>query len=83
MQVFQQCQSALQRGVAFSTLFIRLHLTLRDCQNCRVNKPYRGAQDRLFWRDKTCPACHHELESVVTIINIYDGIHMSLHIAVG
>ena len=31
-------------------------VTLRDCQNCRVNKPYRDAQDKLLWRDKTCPA---------------------------
>ncbi len=25
-------------------------------QNCRINRPYRDAQDRLLWRDKTCPA---------------------------
>ena len=30
--------------------------TLYDCQNCRTIRPYRDAQDRLFWRDKTCPA---------------------------
>ena len=29
---------------------------LRDCQNCRISRPYRDAQDRLLWRDKTCPA---------------------------
>ena len=29
---------------------------LRDCQNCRVSGPYRDAQDRPLWRDKTCPA---------------------------
>ncbi len=33
------------------------HLTaLRDCQNCRISRPYRDAQDRLLWRDKLCPA---------------------------
>ena len=31
-------------------------VTLRDCQNCRISRPYRDAQDRLLWRDKTCPA---------------------------
>ena len=31
-------------------------VALRDCQNCRVSRPYRDAQDRLLWRDKTCPA---------------------------
>ncbi len=23
---------------------------------CRISRPYRDAQDRLLWRDKTCPA---------------------------
>ena len=23
---------------------------------CRIVRPYRDAQDRLLWRDKTCPA---------------------------
>ncbi len=23
---------------------------------CRIGRPYRHAQDRLLWRDKTCPA---------------------------
>ena len=27
-----------------------------DCQNCRISRPYWDAQDRLLWRDKTCPA---------------------------
>ena len=31
-------------------------VTLIDCQNCRISRPYRDAQDRLLWRDKTCPA---------------------------
>jgi len=31
-------------------------VALRDCQNCRISRPYRDAQDRLLWRDKTCPA---------------------------
>jgi len=30
-------------------------VALRDCQNCRISRPY-DAQDRLLWRDKTCPA---------------------------
>ena len=29
-------------------------VTLRDDQTCRISKPYRDAQDRLLWRDKTC-----------------------------
>ncbi len=29
---------------------------LCDCQNCCISRPYRDAQDRLLWRDKTCPA---------------------------
>jgi len=31
-------------------------VALCDCQNCRISRPYRDAQDRLLWRDKTCPA---------------------------
>jgi len=31
-------------------------VALRDCQNCCISRPYRDAQDRLLWRDKTCPA---------------------------
>ena len=27
-------------------------VTLRYCKNCRINGPYRDAQDRLLWRDK-------------------------------
>ena len=43
----------------------------RDCPLRRINSPYKNAQTRLLWRDKTCLAhTHHELESVVTIINL-------------
>ena len=31
-------------------------VALGDCQNCRISRPYRDAQDRLLWRGKTCPA---------------------------
>ncbi len=31
-------------------------VALCDCQNCCFSRPYRDAQDRLVWRDKTCPA---------------------------
>ena len=31
-------------------------VTVRDCQNCRISRPYRDEQDRLLWRDKTSPA---------------------------
>jgi len=31
-------------------------VALSDRQNCRISRPYRDAQDRLLWRDKTCPA---------------------------
>ncbi len=31
-------------------------VSLRDVQNCHTSMPYRDAQDRLLWRDKTCPA---------------------------
>ncbi len=31
-------------------------VAFRDCQICRIGRPYRDAQDRLLWRDKTCPA---------------------------
>ena len=31
-------------------------VVLRDCQECHINRPYRDAQDRLLWKDKTCPA---------------------------
>jgi hypothetical protein len=31
-------------------------VALRDCQHCRISRPYRYAQGRLLWRDKTCPA---------------------------
>ncbi len=31
-------------------------VALRDCQKCQIGRPYRDAQDRLLWSDKTCPA---------------------------
>ena len=31
-------------------------VALRDCLNCRINRLYRDAQNRLLWIDKTCPA---------------------------
>ena len=31
-------------------------VALHDCQKCRIGRPYRDAQDRLLWKDKTCPA---------------------------
>ena len=31
-------------------------VALRDCQTCRVGRPYTDAQDLLLWKDKTCPA---------------------------
>ena len=27
-----------------------------DCHECRITRAYRDAQNRLLWRDKTCPA---------------------------
>ncbi len=31
-------------------------VVLRDCQICHIDRLYRDAQNRLHWRDKTCPA---------------------------
>ena len=31
-------------------------VALQDCQARGINRPYRDAQDRLLWKDKTCPA---------------------------
>jgi len=31
-------------------------VALRYCQKCRNGRPYKDAQDRQLWRDKTCPA---------------------------
>ena len=31
-------------------------VALRYCQKCRIGRPYKYAQDRQLWRDKTCPA---------------------------
>ncbi len=31
-------------------------VTLHDFQTRRISEPYRDAQDRLLWKDKTCPA---------------------------
>jgi len=30
-------------------------VALHDCQTHRIGRPYRDAQDRLLWKDKTCP----------------------------
>ena len=27
-----------------------------DCHECRISTPYKDAQNRLLWRNKTCPA---------------------------
>ena len=31
-------------------------VALHGCQTRRIGRPYRDAQDRLLWKDKTCPA---------------------------
>ncbi len=31
-------------------------VALHYCQTCGISKPYRDAQDRLLWKDETCPA---------------------------
>ena len=31
-------------------------IVLRDGQECRINRSFRAAQNRLLWKDKTCPA---------------------------
>ena len=31
-------------------------VVLRDCQECHINRPFRDAQNRLLWKDETCPA---------------------------
>ena len=31
-------------------------VALQDCQARWISRPYRDAQDRLLWKDKTCPA---------------------------
>ena len=31
-------------------------VALHDCQTRRISRPYRDAQDRLLWKDKSCPA---------------------------
>ena len=30
-------------------------VVLRACQECHINRPYKDAQNRLLWRNKTCP----------------------------
>jgi len=30
-------------------------VALHDCQTCQIGRPYRDAQDRLLWKDKTFP----------------------------
>ena len=32
-------------------------VAVRDCQLHRITEPYKDAQNRLLWRDKTCLAC--------------------------
>jgi len=42
-------------------------VALHDCQNCRINRPYRDAQDRLALERQELSGtylAHHELESV-------------------
>ena len=46
---------------------------LHGCQNRQIGRPYRDAQDRLLWKDKTRPRtylAHHELEGVAIIIYV-------------
>ena len=31
-------------------------VALHDCQTRQIGRPHRDAQDRLLWKDKTCPA---------------------------
>ena len=31
-------------------------IALHDCEIRRIGRPYRDAQDRLLWKDKTCLA---------------------------
>ena len=31
-------------------------VALRDCRSCRMSSPLRDAQNKLLWKDKTCPA---------------------------
>ena len=48
--------SVKSRGFAHLTLGVFNDVSLHDCQNCCTSRHYRDAQDRLLWRDKTCPA---------------------------
>ncbi len=32
-------------------------VALQDCQTHGINRLYKDAQDRLLWKNKTCPAC--------------------------
>ena len=48
MQLRHVCEVALG-PVAYDVV-------LRDCQECHINRPFRDAQDRLLWKEKTCPA---------------------------
>ena len=48
-------------------------VTLLDCQNCRISRPYRGytRQAALERQDLSCMyLAHHELESVIMIVII-------------
>jgi len=46
----------LESILIISAIIIIIMFALRDCQTCWIGRPYRDAQDRLLWRDKTCPA---------------------------
>ena len=47
---------ATEMKMCVSRLMMPQSLALPDCQNCRIGRPYRDAQERLLWRDKTYPA---------------------------
>ena len=47
-----------------------------DCHECRITRPYKDAQNRLPWQDKTCPdlldLAQHELDPVLNNDYHYD-----------
>ena len=53
----------------WEVFLFRVTLTPKYSLTEHFGRPYRDAQDRLLWKDKTCSA-HHELESVVIVIII-------------
>ncbi len=61
-QVSSACYADYEAFVSVSGGFAHLIalglalIKLRDCHSCQVSGPYRVAQDRLLWTDKTCPA---------------------------